>query len=177
MLLHSRGSSGERQMENLNALLEEDLNLAYHGMRAQDLSFNVTFERDLDPATGEIEIVRQDVGRVFLNLVNNACQATHRKRQTLGGDYRPVVRVTTKAFEERVEIRIWDNGTGIPESIRSQIFSPFFTTKPAGEGTGLGLSIAYETIVQDHGGSLDLDTVDGEYAEFIIGLPRRAPRG
>ncbi len=176
MLLHSRSSSGDRQLTDLNALLNEELNLAYHAMRARDKTFNVEFVREFDPAVGEIAIVPQDIGRVFLNIVNNACQAIQCKRDSEPGAYHPAIVVTTRACGDHVEVRIRDNGTGIAKDVLPKVFDPFFTTKPAGEGTGLGLSISYEIVVQKHGGGIEVSSEPGEYAEFVITLPRKATR-
>ena len=175
MLLHSRGGSGERQSVNVNALIEEALNLAYHGARAQDQSFNITLERDLDPEAKPIELVPQDITRVFLNLFGNGFYAAaKRQRDGAGSDYRPVLRVASRDLGDRVEIRIRDNGTGMPPEVREKLFTPFFTTKPTGEGTGLGLSISYDIIVQQHGGSITVDSQPGAFTEFLIRVPRGA---
>jgi signal transduction histidine kinase len=178
MLLHSRGHSGERQQTDVNALLEEYVNLSYHGMRAQDSSFNITIERNYDPAAGQILAVPQDLSRVFLNIVNNACYATQDRkvRMERAGKtaYAPTLTVRTKDLGDRVEIRIRDNGDGIPAEIRDRIFNPFFTTKPTGQGTGLGLSISHDIVVQQHDGELEVDSKPGEYTEFVLRLPRAA---
>jgi signal transduction histidine kinase len=173
MLEHSRGSSGERRSVDLNGLIEEALNLAYHGARAQDQSFNVTLERDYAAAMVPIELVPQDITRVCLNLFSNGFYATA-KRQQEGGDpnFKPTLKVTTRELGEAVEIRIQDDGTGIPPEIRDKLFQPFFTTKPTGEGTGLGLSISYDIVTQQHGGTIIVDSRVGEFAEFTIRLPR-----
>lgn len=171
MLLHSRGKSGERQPTNLNHLLEEYVNLGYHGMRATDSSFNVKIERDYDPGLGMVDVVPQDLSRVFLNIVNNACQATAQKKQELKEAYFPVITVSTKRRENLVEIRIKDNGKGIPKEVIDKIFNPFFTTKDAGKGTGLGLSISYDIVVQEHHGTLKVNSEVGEYTEFVIQIP------
>jgi signal transduction histidine kinase len=172
MLLHSRGKAGERQDTDLNALLAEYTNLAYHGMRAQDQTFNVKIETDFDPAVGKVSVVPQELSRAFLNIVNNACYAAFDKRRSAGNGFMPVVRVSAKSVPGAVEIRIRDNGSGIPQSIREKIFNPFFTTKPAGAGTGLGLSLSYDIITQAHKGTIAVDTKEGEYTEFIITIPR-----
>jgi ligand-binding sensor domain-containing protein/signal transduction histidine kinase len=177
MLLHSRGKSGERQDTDLNALLAEYTNLAYHGMRAQDQSFNVKIETDLDPSIGKVSVVPQDLSRAFLNIVNNACYAANDKRKTSKNGFSPVVRVSAKNIGGAVEIRIRDNGNGIPLSIREKIFNPFFTTKPAGAGTGLGLSLSYDIITQEHKGEIRVDTKEGEFTEFVITIPRNAENG
>jgi signal transduction histidine kinase len=172
MLLHSRGKAGERQNTDLNALLAEYTNLAYHGMRAQDHSFNVKIETDLDPAVGAVSVVPQDLSRAFLNIINNACYAANEKRRTATNGFSPVVRVSARNLQDQVEIRIRDNGNGIPGPIREKIFNPFFTTKPAGVGTGLGLSLSYDIITQVHKGSIRVDTREGEFTEFVITIPR-----
>jgi signal transduction histidine kinase len=173
MLQHSRGKSGERILSDINAILEEDLNLAYHGFRARDASFNISLEKNFDPRLEEIQIVPQDVSRVFLNVINNGFYETHKKKKNLGGSsYNPTLRVSTLAAGEYAEIRIRDNGSGIPADIRDNLFTPFFTTKPAGEGTGLGLSLSYDIIVKGHKGDIKFETREGEFTEFVITLPR-----
>jgi signal transduction histidine kinase len=173
MLEHSRGSSGERRSVDLNGLIEEALNLAYHGARAQDQTFNTRLERDYAAAISPIELVPQDITRVCLNLFSNGFYATT-KRQRDGGDLRfaPTLKVTTRELGEAVEIRIRDNGVGIPAEIRNKLFQPFFTTKPTGEGTGLGLSISYDIVTQQHGGAITVDSRVGEFTEFTVRLPR-----
>ncbi len=173
MLLHSRGDSGERRQSDLNALIEEALNLAYHGARAQDQGFNVTLERDFDPGLEPIEAVPQDVTRVFLNLFANAFYAVSKRRRE-GRDpaFAAVLKVITRNRGEMVEVRIRDNGTGMPAEVRDKAFTPFYTTKPTGEGTGLGLSISYDIVVQEHGGTIAVDSQPGEFTEFTIRLPR-----
>ena len=173
MLEHSRGVSGERREVDLNALVEEALNLAYHGARAQDANFNITLDRDLDPAIAPIELAPQEMTRVFLNLFGNGFYAaTERARGNGGAAHRPILQVSTHDLGYAAEIRVRDNGTGIPPAIRGQLFQPFFTTKPTGEGTGLGLSISYDIITQQHGGSIEVDSEPGEFTEFTIRLPR-----
>jgi len=172
MLLHSRGKSGERQPTDINALLAEYVNLAYHGMRAQDSTFNVKIESDYDSSIGLVKIVPQDISRVFLNMVNNACYAANGKKQQVGDGFTPTITVRTRNLGDKVEIRIRDNGKGIPKEARDKIFNPFFTTKPTGKGTGLGLSISYDIIVQQHKGEIKIETEEGSYAEFIIILPK-----
>ncbi|MGE0744211.1 MAG: PAS-domain containing protein [Rhodospirillales bacterium] len=175
MLAHSRGGSGDRQAVNVNALVEESLNLAYHGARAQDQNFNVTLERDLDPAIAPLEVVPQDLTRVFLNLFGNGFYAVNKRRREAGESaYSPVLKVTTRETGGEIVIRIRDNGTGIPSDVRARLFEPFFTTKPTGEGTGLGLSISYEIVTKQHGGSIGVESAVGEFTEFTIVLPRRA---
>ena len=173
MLSHSRGGTGDWQESNINALVEEALNLAYHGARAQDQDFNVTLERDFAPETKSIEVVPQDVTRVFLNLFGNGFYAT-RKRHLGGADagYRPTLRVSTRDLGEAVEVRVRDNGTGIQPEVRAKLFQPFFTTKPTGEGTGLGLSISYDIVTQQHGGTIEVESEPGSFTEFTVRLPR-----
>ena len=173
MLLHSRQGSGEHRPVDVNALVEESLNLAYHGARAEKQGFNIALERSFDPAAGEADLFPQEITRVLLNLISNGFYAaTKRKAETNGGDYEPTVAAATKNLGTSVEIRIRDNGTGIPPEVREKLFNPFFTTKPAGEGTGLGLSISHDIIVKQHGGSIEVDTKPGEFTEFRIVLPR-----
>ena len=173
MLLHSRGGSGEHRTVDLNALVEEALGLAYHGARAQDPGFNITLQRDLDPALAPLDLVPQDMTRVFLNLFGNAFYAANRRRRE-GGDaaFEPVLKVTTRDLGDEVEVRVRDNGTGMPPEVRAELFTPFFTTKPTGEGTGLGLSISYDIVVQEHGGTIAVDSREGEFTEFTLRLPR-----
>jgi two-component system, NtrC family, sensor kinase len=171
MLLHSRGGSGEWQSVDLNGLIEETLNLAYHGARAQDQSFNITMERDLDPKLAPIEVVPQDITRVFLNLFGNGFYAAAKKIREAGD--RPVLKVMTRDLGNEVEIRVRDNGTGIAPESRDRLFQPFFTTKPTGEGTGLGLSISYDIVTQQHGGTIGVDSELGAFTEFTVRLPRR----
>jgi PAS domain S-box-containing protein len=173
MLEHSRSETGERRSVELNALVEEALNLAYHGARAQDKSFNIALERDLAPAIPPIELVPQDITRVLLNLFANGFYAAHRRRQE-GPDpgFQPTLKVTTRDLGDAVEIGVRDNGIGIPMEIRERLFQPFFTTKPTGEGTGLGLSISYDIVTQEHGGSITVDSRVGEFSEFTVRLPR-----
>ena len=173
MLEHSRGVSGERRVVDLNALIEEALNLAYHGARAQDASFNITLDRDLDRGIAPIELVPQDVTRVFLNLFGNGFYATT-KRQRGGGapDFQPTLKVATRDLGEAIEVRVRDNGTGIAPEIRDKLFHPFVTTKPTGEGTGLGLSISYDIVTQQHHGTIVVDSRPNEFTEFTIRLPR-----
>jgi two-component system NtrC family sensor kinase len=172
MLAHSRGGSGDWQSTDINALVEEALNLAYHGARAQDQSFNITMERDLDRQLAPIEIVPQDITRVLLNLISNGFYAAAKQSRDANGAFRPMLKVTTCDLGEVVEVRVRDNGTGIPSEYRDRLFQPFFTTKPTGEGTGLGLSISYDIVTQQHGGTIEVDTAFGEFTEFTIRLPR-----
>jgi two-component system NtrC family sensor kinase len=173
MLLHSREGSGERRPTDINALLDESLNLAYHGARAQKPGFNIALQRDFDADAGAIELLPQEITRAFLNLISNAFYATI-KRKTENGesDFEPMLRATTKNLGSTVEIRIRDNGTGIPAEVKEKMFNPFFTTKPAGEGTGLGLSMSHDIIVKQHGGTIDVATEPGQFTEFAIVLPR-----
>jgi len=171
MLLHSRGVSGQRGQTDVNKLLDEYVHLTYHGMRAQDNTFNIEFDLHYDENVGDIEMVPQDISRVFLNILNNACYATLQRSKAERG-YKPKLTVRTQDKGDQVEIRIRDNGTGIPESIRRDIFNPFFTTKPAGQGTGLGLSISYDIVVKEHHGEITCESEPGVYTEFIILLPK-----
>jgi two-component system NtrC family sensor kinase len=173
MLLHSRQDGGERRSVDLNAMVEESLNLAFHGARAERPGFNIDLVRQLDPTVGALEIYPQELTRVLLNLFSNGFYATHARKEASGDPgFKPTLTVTTRVLGERVEIRVHDNGTGIPDSVKAQIFNPFFTTKPAGEGTGLGLSISYDIVVKQHGGMLDVETMPGQFTEFILSLPR-----
>ncbi|HEY6860968.1 MAG TPA: GAF domain-containing protein [Pseudolabrys sp.] len=175
MLLHSREGSGEHRVVDINAIVEESLNLAYHGARAEKQGFNITLERSFDPATGEVDVFPQDITRVLLNLISNGFYAaTKRKAQADNGGYEPTLAVATKNLGDSVEIRIRDNGTGIPPEVKEKMFNPFFTTKPAGEGTGLGLSISHDIVVKQHSGSIEVDTQPGEFTEIRIILPRVA---
>ena len=177
MLEHSRGVSGERREIDLNALVEEALNLAYHGARAQDQRFNITLERDFKADLAPIEVSPQEMTRVFLNLFSNGFYAaTRRVRDDGDGSFRPTLAVATRDEAEAVEITVRDNGTGIPPEIKDKLFQPFFTTKPTGEGTGLGLSISYDIVTQQHGGTITVESEPGAYTEFTIRLPRRAGR-
>ncbi|MCP3398317.1 GAF domain-containing protein [Bradyrhizobium sp. CCGB20] len=175
MLLHSREGGGEHRESDVNALVEESLNLAYHGARAEKPQFDVTLKRELDPAAGSAELFPQEITRVLLNLISNGFYAvSKRKADNRAGDYEPVVIAATRDRGDSIEIRIRDNGTGIPEDVKAKMFNPFFTTKPAGEGTGLGLSMSHDIIVKQHGGTIDVDTRPGEFTEFTILLPRRS---
>jgi two-component system, NtrC family, sensor kinase len=175
MLLHSREGSGEHRSVDVNALVEESLNLAYHGARAEKQGFNITLERSLDPDAGQVDCFPQEITRVLLNLISNGFYAaTTRKGLLASDDFEPKLTVMTTSLGERVEIRIRDNGTGIPPEVKEKIFNPFFTTKPAGEGTGLGLSISHDIIVKQHSGSIEVESQPGEFTEVRIVLPRAA---
>ncbi|HET6722001.1 MAG TPA: ATP-binding protein, partial [Chitinophagaceae bacterium] len=170
MLQHSRTSSGQKEPTDINALTDEYLRLAFHGLRAKDKSFNATMKTDFDPGISKINMVPQEIGRVILNLINNAFYAVREKqKQNLNG-YEPTVSVSTKKNNEKVEISVKDNGNGIPAKVLDKIFQPFFTTKPTGQGTGLGLSLSYD-IVKAHGGELKVETKEGKGSEFIIQIP------
>jgi signal transduction histidine kinase len=175
MLLHSREGSGEHRPADINALLDESLNLAYHGARAERPAFNVILQRDFDAAAGTVEMFPQEITRVLLNLIANGFYAVAKRKAELGDSgFDPVLRASTKSLGDTVEIRIRDNGTGIPSEVKDKMFNPFFTTKPAGEGTGLGLSMSHDIIVKQHGGTIDVETAPGQFTEFIILLPRTA---
>jgi two-component system NtrC family sensor kinase len=173
MLEHSRGVSGERREVDLNALIEDALNLAYHGARAHDQDFNITLERDYAATVKPIELAPQEMTRVFLNLFGNGFYAAN-KRAHANGDssFRPILAVSTREDGDAVEVRVRDNGTGIPPDIKDKLFQPFFTTKPTGEGTGLGLSISYDIVTQQHGGRITVESEPGAYTEFTVRLPR-----
>jgi len=173
MLQHSRSSSGQKESTDINALTDEYLRLAYHGLKAKDDSFNATMKKSFDQSIGNINIVPQDIGRVVLNLINNAFYAVDEKKKGTGNGYEPTVSVSTKRNNGKVEIKVSDNGNGIPQKVLDKIFQPFFTTKPTGQGTGLGLSLSYD-IVKGHGGELKVETKEGEGSEFIIQLPNQS---
>jgi two-component system NtrC family sensor kinase len=170
MLQHSRSSSGQKELTDINALADEYLRLAFHGIRAKDKSFNATMEMDFDATLEKINVIPQDIGRVLLNLYNNALYAVTEKKKMSEGDYEPTVTVSTKKAGDKIEISVKDNGMGIPEKVRAKIFHPFFTTKPVGKGAGLGLSLSYD-IVKVHGGEIKVVTNEGEGTEFSIQLP------
>jgi GAF domain-containing protein len=176
MLLHSREGSGEHRPVDINALVEESLNLAYHGARAEKQGFNITLERSFDPAAGEADVYPQEISRVLINVISNGFYAATKRyaEQAKRDGYEPTLTAVTKSLGDRVEIRIRDNGIGISSEVREKLFSPFFTTKPAGEGTGLGLSISHDIIVKQHDGSIEVETRPGEFTEFRIVLPRKA---
>jgi signal transduction histidine kinase len=174
MLLHSREGSGEHRPADINAIVEESLNLAYHGARAEKSGFNITLRRDFDPSAGMIDLYPQEITRVFLNLISNGFYAATKRKESADEGFEPTLCAVTKSLGNRVEIRIRDNGTGIPLEVKEKMFNPFFTTKPAGEGTGLGLSMSHDIVVKQHGGRIDVDTIPGAFTEFIITLPRAA---
>jgi two-component system, NtrC family, sensor kinase len=173
MLQHSRTSNNKKEPTDINALADEYLRLAFHGMRAKDMSFNSAMKTDYDESIGLMKIISQDVGRVILNLITNAFYAVTEKRklQSVEGGYEPTVTVSTKKIGNKVEVKVKDNGTGIPQKALDKIFQPFFTTKPTGQGTGLGLSLSYDIVTKGHGGELKVETKEGEYTEFSIILP------
>jgi signal transduction histidine kinase len=175
MLMHSRGQKGQIQPTNLNSLVAEYVKLAYHGLRAQDVNFNLTIEEDYDKTIPEMNLVPHDISRVILNIANNGAFAADQKARREGRQFKPTLRITTRNQANEVEIRMRDNGDGIPQSIRQKVFEPFFTTKPAGSGTGLGLSMSYEIVVQQHRGQIRVESEPGQFAEFIITLPNPAP--
>jgi two-component system, NtrC family, sensor kinase len=170
MLQHSRKSTGQKEPTDINALADEYLRLSYHGLRAKDKAFNASMQTDFDESIKKINIIPQDIGRVLLNLFTNAFYAVTEKKKQQPEDFEPSVSVSTKKHGFTVEIRVKDNGTGIPQQVMDKIFQPFFTTKPTGQGTGLGLSLSYD-IIKAHGGEVKVETKEGEVAEFIIHLP------
>ncbi len=174
MLLHSREGSGEHRPADINAIVEESLNLAYHGARAEKSGFNITLKRDLDPEAGMVDVYPQEITRVFLNLISNGFYAATKRKEFGENGFEPTLSATTRSLGNKVEIRIRDNGTGIPLEVKEKMFNPFFTTKPAGEGTGLGLSMSHDIVVKQHSGKIDVDTKPGAFTEFIITLPRTA---
>jgi signal transduction histidine kinase len=174
MLLHSREGGGEHRLADINAIIEESLSLAYHGARAGKSQFNVMLQRDLDPQAGMVEVFPQEITRVLLNLISNGLYAVAKRKEAGDDRFEPTLSASTRSLGNRVEIRIRDNGTGIPLEVREKMFNPFFTTKPAGEGTGLGLSMSHDIVVKQHGGKIDVDTEPGAFTEFIITLPRTA---
>jgi two-component system, NtrC family, sensor kinase len=176
MLLHSREGSGEHRSADINALVEESLNLAYHGARAEKPGFNIMLKRDLDPDAGAIDVYPQEITRALLNLISNGFYAATQRKSVEGETFEPVLIAATKKRGQTVEIRIRDNGTGIPDEVKEKIFNPFFTTKPSGEGTGLGLSMSHDIIVKQHGGNIDVETEPGLFTEFKIVLPRTNQR-
>jgi PAS domain S-box-containing protein len=175
MLLHSRSGSGESMRVNINTVVSESLHIAYHGARVEKAGFNITLEESLDPSAGELDVYPQEITRVLLNLISNGFYATMARKAQLSGEaYEPTVSASTQNLGDRVEVRIRDNGTGIPPEVKERIFDPFFTTKPAGEGTGLGLSLGHDVVVKQHGGAIEVETEPGAFTEFRIILPRNA---
>jgi len=176
MLQHSREGSGEHRPADINAVVDESLNLAYHGARAEKAGFKIALERNFDLAVGMIDVYPQEITRVLLNLISNGFYATTKRGMEAGDGFEPMLSATTRNLGDKVEIRIRDNGTGIPAEVKEKIFNPFFTTKPSGEGTGLGLSMSHDIIVKQHGGSIDVETEPGLFTEFKIVLPRTSQR-
>jgi signal transduction histidine kinase len=174
MLLHSREGSGEHRPVDINAIVEESLNLAYHGARAEKPGFNITLKRDFDPTAGMIDVYPQEITRVLLNLISNGFYAATKRMEAVADEFEPTLSAATKNLGNSVEIRIRDNGTGIPPDVKEKMFNPFFTTKPPGEGTGLGLSMSHDIIVKQHGGRIAVDTESGKFTEFIVTLPRKS---
>jgi two-component system NtrC family sensor kinase len=171
MLQHSQAGSGTKELTNINALADEYMRLAYHGLRSKDKSFNAELVTQLDAGLPKVNVIPQDIGRVLLNLFNNAFYAVNQKTKAAGEDYKPEVSVSTSAENGQVIIKVKDNGVGIPDAIKEKIMQPFFTTKPTGEGTGLGLSLTYDMVVKGHGGTIQVNSKEGEGSEFIITLP------
>ena len=171
MLQHSRTSTGNKELTEINTLVDEYARLSYHGVKAKDKNFNVTFKADYDVNVGSCYIIPQDIGRVLLNLFNNAFYVVSEKNMQNIPGYEPIVNVITKKLDNEIQILVRDNGSGIPDKLKEKIFQPFFTTKPTGEGTGLGLSLSYDIITKGHGGRLDVKTEVGKFTEFIIHLP------
>jgi signal transduction histidine kinase len=170
MLQHSRTGSGQKEPVNINVLADEYLRLSYHGLRAKNKSFNASMNTNYDESIEKTNMVQQDIGRVLLNLFNNAFYAVTEKKKQLGEGYKPTVLVETKKLKDKIEVIVNDNGNGIPQAVIDKIFQPFFTTKPTGEGTGLGLSMSYD-IIKAHGGEIQVETKQGEGTTFIIQLP------
>jgi two-component system, NtrC family, sensor kinase len=171
MLQHSRSSTGQKEPTDVNQLADEYLRLAYHGLRARDKGFNAVMKTDYDPALPKANLIPQDIGRVLLNLFTNAFYSVKQKKKQFPDGYEPTIWVSTRKLENKIEVRVRDNGLGVPDTVRNKIFQPFFTTKPTGEGTGLGLSLSFDIITKVHGGELKLTTKAGDYAEFLILLP------
>jgi signal transduction histidine kinase len=174
MLLHSREGSGEQRAVDINTTLDESLNLAYHGARAEKPDFNITLQRKFDPSAGLADIYPQEITRVLLNIISNGFYAATERATDVANGFEPTLFAETRNLGDNVEIRIRDNGNGMPADVKARIFTPFFTTKPPGEGTGLGLSMSHDIIVKQHGGMIDVDTQPGVFTEFIITLPRTA---
>jgi signal transduction histidine kinase len=175
MLLHSRSGSVDHRAVEINAIVDESLSLAYHGARAERQGFNITMERDFGPGVGVADVYPQEITRVFLNLISNGFYAATRRFAEAGNGFEPRLKASTRDLGDKVEIRIRDNGAGIPPEVREKIFTPFFTTKPTGEGTGLGLSISHDIVVKQHGGTIEVATEPGAFTEFIVTLPRTLP--
>ena len=171
MLQHSRSGSEKKEPTDINALADEYLRLAYHGMKAKDKSFTVDVKSEFDNTIEKVNVIQQDIGRVILNLITNAFYAVTEKKQLKGDNYEPIVTLSTKKADDKVLISVSDNGNGVPQKVLDKIFQPFFTTKPAGQGTGLGLSLSYDIITKGHGGELKVETKEGEGSVFIISLP------
>jgi signal transduction histidine kinase len=176
MLLHSRDGSGDHYPADINALVDDGLNLAYHGARAERADFTIALERNLDATAGMVDVYPQEITRVLLNLISNGFYAAMTRKVESGDGFEPVLSATTTNLGDKVEIRIRDNGIGIAPEIKGKIFNPFFTTKPSGQGTGLGLSMSHDIVVKQHGGSIDVETVPGLFTEFRIVLPRTLQR-
>jgi signal transduction histidine kinase len=172
MLQHARSGTGKREPTDINALADECLRLSYHVLHAKNPSFTATIKTSFDEGMGKVTVVSQELGRVLLNVCNNAFYTVHEKAQTAGAGYEPTVSLCTKKTEDAVEIRVQDNGMGISKSLQDKIFQPFFTTKPTGQGTGLGLSLSYD-IIKAHGGEIKVETKEGEGTTFIIALPEK----
>ncbi len=175
MIQHASAGTGQRELTDINALVSEHIELAYHGKRAQMTGFHATLERDLEAEAGTVDVVPQEIGRVLLNLLSNAFDAVHEHAVSVNGQYEPTVTVSTRQVDGQLEIRVSDNGPGIPAEIKDRIFEPFFTTKPTGTGTGLGLSLSYDIVTQGHGGTLTVESAEGEGATFVITLPGNSP--
>ena len=171
MLLHSRSTSGQKELTDINVLAEEYLRLSYHGLRAKDKTFNANYKTDFDASLEKIKVVPQEIGRVILNLLTNAFYAVNEKKKSEIESYEPTVTVSTKQLNGKIEIKIADNGNGIPQKVLDKIFQPFFTTKPTGQGTGLGLSLSYDIVTKGHNGELKVETKEGEFTHFVITLP------
>jgi signal transduction histidine kinase len=176
MLLHARAPTGGREEVDINALLANSVSLAYHGMRGRMRGFDVTVDAAYDPSIGPMKVASSELSQVFVNVIDNACYAMQKKAQAMDGAYAPRLTIRTKNLGEMAEVRIRDNGTGIPADVVGRIFRPFFTTKPTGEGTGLGLSVSHDIVVEGHHGEMRVESVPGEHTEFVIALPRRDRR-
>jgi signal transduction histidine kinase len=171
MLQHSRSNDGKKQPTDLNALADEYVRLAYHGLRAKDKSFNANIETDFDKKLEKVNLIPQEIGRVLLNLLTNAFHAVKERKGSEADGFQPTVWVKTKKIPDGVQISVHDNGGGIPEPLRDKIFQPFFTTKPTGEGTGLGLSMSYDIVTKGHGGKMEMQSEIGKGTEFTVNLP------